>query len=119
MTENELLRQRIENLEKLVYSLNDLNTSEIGTDKLDDANFMALYSIVSEMAEKQGVDSKAFLSHFSARFRWWHDRSLREIEEISPDLAAKIDKRSIAECDVDPTYPPIFDPPPESNLGSE
>lgn len=112
---NEQLEKRIAELEDLVSSMCKLNTAELVNEQLDDAKVMAIYSVVLDLACHAGVSSENFLKHYEIRFRWWHDYYLGKVEEKSASLAAEIDLRSLSECNVEPTYPSIFDPP-ESSL---
>jgi hypothetical protein len=109
-----LIKARLNAVEELVRSLDKLSTTDLAYDQTNSADFMALYSIVAEMAEQLGLSPEQFLEHFRGRFRWWHDHYLRRVEDVSPGHAAEIDARSIAESDVPRTYPPIFDRPPTS-----
>ncbi len=105
------LENRLSELEKLVQTLNDLNTSELSNEKYNDAEIATLRSIVIDLAEHAGVSPKELQKHYDTRFRYWHDWFLRKVEETSPSLAAEVDKRGIGECGVTDSYPPLFDPP--------
>ena len=109
-----LLEARVEALKKGLEWQQAIDTEDLKGEQMTDAQFMALYSIVMELAERLGLSSDSFSKHYQTRFRWWHDHYLRRVEDSNPALAAEIDPRSVSDSDVSPTYPPLFDSPPPS-----
>ena len=65
-----------------------------------------------ELAVHEGLSPEDFGKHFELRFNWWHDYLLRLAEDVAPDVAARIDNRSLSDAGVPPSYPPLFSPPP-------
>jgi len=106
------LKQRIDDLEAIVSSLCDINTSDAANSLMDEARVMAIYSIALDLARRQGVSADSFFRHFQARFHWWHDHYLRREEDADPRRAAELDPRTLEQAAVDASYPSLFDPPP-------
>lgn len=113
---SENLEERVAYLENYVSKvaavidgMYELETRTIGMTQSDAANFLALKSIVMELAAKQGISPKKFKKHFKRRFDFWYDHVLREVEDHSPGLAAAIDLRDAVSPEIDTPYPPLFD----------
>lgn len=103
-------------VQKSVNILHDSDTQDFGSYQLDDARFSALLSIVEELAERAGLPREEFRRHFATRQQWFHHQNLQTIEEKHPNLAGEIDTRPIGACEVEDTFPPLFDgKPPEHN----
>jgi hypothetical protein len=114
MSDIEDLKKRLRGLEDHIATMNECDTARLSASQLDRAQFMALCSIVREFALHAGISSESFSWHYEERVRWWHDYFLRQCEDVSPQLSAQLDQRTIGEADVGASYPPLFDPPPST-----
>lgn len=114
MQDPNLLEMRVKHLEGLVDSMSKGQHLDMTNDLMNDAQGMAIYSIVMELAERTGIATEDFARHFEIRLQWWHDHFLKRAEGISPDRVAALDSRTIEQAAVEATYPSIFElPPPE------
>lgn len=86
----------------------EAGTARIAKSERDEARFLALYSIVQELAERAGVTREDLRRHFEVREEFWHAKRLEEVERNNPSLAARIDLRSASQDAAPPPYPPIF-----------
>lgn len=107
------LEERLAALEELVATLCDRNDIDSKIELTEKAKVQALYTLVQDLAVEVGVTAENFLKHYETRFRWWHDYYLRQAEDISPAIAAELDTRTVVQADVSPTYPSLFDQPPQ------
>lgn len=103
------IESRLKLVEELLKAMTQRDMIDLANEQMDDAKVMALYTIVQELAENAGIPQEECLRHYETRFRWWHDYYLRRVEDVSPERAAEIDPRAVADADVEPTYPPLFD----------
>lgn len=106
------LEGRLSEVEAALTSFHQLDNARMAADARKDAKFMALYSIVQDLALSAGINEDDFLKHYQARIQFWLGARLSQIESIDPALAALIDQRDPDEVTADSTYPDIFDPPP-------
>jgi hypothetical protein len=110
------LKARVEALEKLVSTYAEIDKGKDRREILDDAKVMAIYSIAHDLATNAGVSPDAFLAHYKAKFRFWHDYYLREAENVSQAYAAQLDQREPEHMPDGDSLPSIFDPlPPEES----
>jgi hypothetical protein len=72
------------------------------------AQFLALYSIVQELSDREGVSEVQFLEHFQKRVPHYRDYLLRIAENINPNWSGQIDARDLSEVPEDESYPPMF-----------
>lgn len=113
------IEDRLLLLEKIVMGMDERETVRMSNGLMDDAMAMALYSIVSELAQAAGISSDAFFQHYQIRFRWWHDYYLRHAEDLSSGLAASLDPRTIEQANVPLTFSSIFGPPSSTETDQE
>lgn len=98
-------------LKAALNSFNELDNSRMAAEAMRDAKFLALYSIVQDLAVTGGVNLEDFQTRYENRIQFWLARRLSQIEAVNPALAALIDRRDLDEVNADSTYPDIFDPP--------
>jgi len=109
MPDQASLERRLATIESILLTMGKSSTIDLATRQTDDANFMALYSIVRELANRAGVSDELFLRHYDARFRWWHDYFLRRVEDRDPERAAEIDYRTLEQASTETSFRSIFD----------
>lgn len=76
-----------------------------------EAGFEALHCIVQEIAAHAGVPQEKFQKHYEMHYQFWYDFFLQRVEDVSPNQAAAIDTRTIADLDIPDPIPPLFGPP--------
>lgn len=108
---SEDLERRLEEVEAALRSFNQLDNARMSAEAMRDAKFMALYTLVQDLAVSAGISLGDFQSHYQQRLGFWLSDRLSQIESIDPALAALIDPRDLEEVNADSTYPDIFDPP--------
>jgi hypothetical protein len=109
------IEDRISALETTVALLKESITElakqgplNLANDKFSDARFFALYSIVMDLAKREGISPEEFARHHKKREQHFHERLLQKVEDRDPTLAAEIDKRSIDSVPTSDRYPPLF-----------
>jgi len=107
--EMELLKTRVDGLEKLMDGVLKWQNQDTVNEQLDSARVSTIMSIAMDLAARAGVGPDEFVKHYELRFRWWHDYYLRRAEDVSPELASQLDIRTLEESDVEKTYPELFD----------
>ena len=110
----ETLEKRVDDMQSLLKLMSEADTARMTNDLTKDAQVMAIYSIVQDLAARAGVKTDDFLRHYEARFRYWHDRHLLWAEGVDSGLAGKLDARTLEQVSTAQSYPSIFDPPPPS-----
>lgn len=85
--------------------------TRMGFEEEQSARFWALYQIVIELAEREGVTRDDFGAHFMLRYRLLHDQALARSRQIDAGYAARIDRRTLEEVPTYESCPSIFDPP--------
>lgn len=74
------------------------------------AEYHALYSLVMDLAERLGVRRVDVLRHHDIRTRYYRDRLLALVENVSPERAAELDARNQAmDPPIEGYYPPLFE----------
>ncbi len=110
------IERRIDALERLAHFFHDSDTSRIAESQRDRSAFMALYSIVLEIAAYHGISDTAFLRHWEIRNHYYYDYYIAAAVKMSPELAHAIDERSPNAAPPKEGFPPLFDsPPPEQS----
>jgi hypothetical protein len=89
MTEIEALRAELKELEECVNYLMGSPVSAAVQSRLT-ATLKALASIVRDLAKREGVDPERFQKVFSQRTDIYYQHELEQVENDSPNLAAKI-----------------------------
>ena len=101
------IEKRLADLEKYFA---DWQRHQLTNAKENDARELALYTIVSELAQRLGLSSAEVRQHYKIRTAWMLDRLLQKVESKEPTVAAEIDKRKIDEVPTADGYPPLFPP---------
>lgn len=86
----------------------ELKTLEQQRGLQSDSRYMALHSIVKELAMREGLSEEEFQHHFDTRKRHYRDLFLRGVEDILPHRASELDDREPHDIPTQPDYPPIF-----------
>jgi hypothetical protein len=100
--------KRLRNLEEFVWLLDESDTLRLGEQPKADSRFMALYSLVHDLAEHQGISSSEFLWHYDIRTAYFYDYYLRRVAKSFPQLAIEIDERPLNMARPGDSYPPLF-----------
>lgn len=107
---NEIIK-RLEHLENQNEQAEVAAVMEGQNGVLREAKFAALFSLVHELAAREGVSQEQFVKHFEERVRFYRDYYLRIAENINPNWAGQIDVRGLTEMPDSESYSPLF---PES-----
>lgn len=105
--------KRLDDFSDLLVKRSEIRTLEDAAGLVDEARFMALYSIVLDLAQRAGVEKDDFTKHYQTRLHWWHDWKLKEREKLDPASSAQVDLRTLDEVPTSDYYSSIFDPPGE------
>jgi hypothetical protein len=114
------LERRIKQIEDTVKHLLELHRMQFDASlphsQKEHACFMALRSMVVDLASNAGVSTERVAQCFEARVRYYLAQSLQRADDIDQSLAARADDRTPDEVSTDETLPPLFDDPssPES-----
>lgn len=98
------LEERIAQLEQLLES-NAKPELLMRHDEM--ARFLALFSIVQELADTAGISEAEFQLQFDARREFFKDRILARTSDLDPGTAAALDDRDIADVPTE-GFPPLF-----------
>jgi hypothetical protein len=110
MAPSQELEAAIRELREDLAAQSSINIYALVGEKKDRAHFLALQSIVRELAGHAGIHPQRFLKHYLLRQTYFHDRLLRRLEDQSPSLAARIDARDQEQVPLAEGYPPLFSP---------
>ena len=109
MNQNFSLEERVAALEETQRILDeDMAHVDQRHKILREARFQALWSLSQEMAAHLGIGGELFLERFEEHVRFHQDRNLGIAEDISPNLAARIDDRRQADVPTEGFPPPLF-----------
>ena len=111
MNKIEELELRISHIESIHKLQTDHWIPKQRAEQKDGAAFLALRSIVAELATHAGIPIEHLRSCEDERRRYFEDVFHRRNEDTCQSLAAQIDDRSPDEEQVDESYRPIFDIP--------
>ncbi len=102
------LARRLGEIEPIIESVEETMRHHLSIFQKDYASVVALYSIVSELAQHKGISAAEFDNNFRKRWDICYDRELRKQEDQSPELAALMDERDLSSIPTDEPFPPLF-----------
>ena len=108
----EMLEKRLDSIQDLLRVWSERDDVSLKEDLVAGAKFMALYSMVQDLAVRAGVDLDDLRSHYEVRTRWWHDHHLQRIQDTDQATASRLDDRPLADIPTEPDYPDLFERPP-------
>ena len=104
------IKDRLAYLERNLEMDNKTEMLRSANEVKDQAKNLALLSLLTEIYEKLGGSSEAILEEYYRRVDIWHSVKLNDLEDSSPDLAARLDRRELSAVSVFEYYTPLFRP---------
>jgi hypothetical protein len=108
-------RKRIREIEKTLRSIVVAQVAQVNlagkrTQELmkNNARFLALESIVEELAVREGVSASQLSKHIEERARVYLDQILRTASDTEPNMAGQIDDRPLDDIPESDSFPPLF-----------
>jgi hypothetical protein len=111
------IESALEKLNAFAALQDELETARMQNETLDRADFLALRTIVAELAAEavrrsRRVTPEDFEQHFGLRLRWWHERLILAAGDRDPSLAERLSVQFPGESEPSPDgFPSLFDPP--------
>jgi len=106
------IESALEKLNAFAALQDELETARMQNETLDRADFLALRTIVAELAAEAGVTPEDFDRHLDLRLRWWHERLILRAGDRDPSLAERLSVEFPGESEPSPDgFPSLFDPP--------
>src|SRR5437868_4292875 len=99
MSELDDLKAKVKLLGDVVLQSCKVETARSINEDKSSAGFEALFDIVRDLAEHEGISEGDFQNHYLLRYRYWLHQNLKRTEETSPGLAAEMDTRTQDELD--------------------
>ena len=105
------MEQRIAAIEQSVKRHDEVNANVAREQFRNHARHMAVFTMVQEIAARLGVSEESFHHYYDERVKYYHAAALRQLEDESPGIAARVDTRRPEEVSTGESYPPMHFPP--------
>lgn len=100
--------QEIDSLRRTINRIIESLQVSLGTQKQDKSEVASVLSIVLELAAREGLSEAHVLEVFRLRSDLFFQRSLENIEDVSPSLAARLETIIPSKSDPAADWPALF-----------